>query len=738
MLAMVALLVLLSVDLLAMLGGYGAVTGGLVRQSPLGIAAAFGLVGLGAWLVWKAWHSRERLLEPLGLVNTGESPTKTLSQLGTTLLMVLVIRLVFQGMVVGSALVSQFAEMVRFSGVLLFILLLGMAAFWLKFKDAWNPSGGMHPVLVSPPEVRRMGWWFVAFGLVSFLPTVLLWGSSIRVWHPGSLLTVVGVAVLTQSRLWRAIAVGVCSVLAVLGLWGLAAIPALVASIHHPDLTRGPSANVSPAELLAAAAQWLVFVGGLLFLNRRDVRATFGLEATTAQELTPNPWPHRLFWVILGPVLLVGSALIAGLLAPALQMSNGPVSGAAAGLIPLATGAMVAWLFWRTRPTPERAQPRSQWNPWPQRIFWAVVSVLLVPAFLLLVGLAVPRMMARSLPPGPGAAVAPAIQPGLPQPVFMGNPQFLGSPAEPLSAADRTGFPEVQLEQANRAADPERVRLLWRVQSDEPGRVKVSYRGRWSSVALSRAPDQMRFTAQIFVSVQSDPAEESQLKVQLSSGDQRSRFSEPLDLSAPVELGSVLAQAQENSAMVLGADRSAVLTRVEGETLTLEFLKGAPEVVPAFSVVTDRSQAPRFSREVAPTSVRLEQSDREANPESTRLVWRVQSDQPGQVTVRFRDSRAEVELARLSGGDRFGARISFAAMAKSPREGLVAVQLVAGDQQNRFDVPLDGSVPLELDQVLTQAQVKELLPLSDSGPVTLTSAASEPLTLTFEKTRTEP
>jgi len=196
--------------------------------------------------------------------------------------------------------------------VLLIIVLLGLVAFWLKFKDAWKPAGTTLPVPVSPPGVRRVGWWFLAFGLVSFIPTILCWGSSVRVWHAGSLLAVVGLAVLTQSRLWRSIALVVCSVLAVAGLWGLANIPMLIASVHAPDLRRGLNAAVSPAEVLVAAGQWLAFVGGLFFLNRKDVRATFGLEATAAQELTPNPWPHRLFWVILGPVLLVGSALIAG------------------------------------------------------------------------------------------------------------------------------------------------------------------------------------------------------------------------------------------------------------------------------------------------------------------------------------------------------------------------------------------------------------------------------------------
>lgn len=726
MLAIVALLVLLSADLVSMLIGYGVAVSGLIQYGLFGVMMALSIAAGGVWLIRKAWQTRERLLEPLGLTNTGERSAKTLFQAGTALLMVLVVRLVFQGLVVGSALVIQIAEMVRSSGVLLIIILLGLVAFWLKFKDAWKSAGTTLPVPVSPPGVRRVGWWFLAFGLVSFIPTILSWGSSVRVWHPGSLLAVVGLAVLTQSRLWRSIALVVCSVLAVAGLWGLANIPMLIASVHAPDLRRGLNAAVSPAEVLVAAGQWLAFVGGLLFLNRKDVRATFGLEATAAQELAPNPWPHRLFWVILGPVLLVGSALIAGLLAPALQMSNGPVSGAAAGLIPLATGAMVAWLFWRTRPTPERAQPRSQWNPWPQRIFWAVVSVLLVPAFLLLVGLAVPRMLARVSPPSlqpalvnfhgiePAAPPVPVLEGPVAGPTVSPQPEALLPEAAPVW---------VRLERAERVGDPERMTLVWIVQSDEPGRVKVGFRGRQPEVELSRTSDQNLFTARFSLMVEANIPRGSLGNVRLRVGDR------PWDFDAPLkstDLDQVLAEAESEAVRKLGADRSAVLTRVAGETLTLEFLEMSADFSPASDIF------------VSPTLVHLEQSERGTDPESARSVWRVQSDQPGRVTVRFRDSRAEVELARISEGVRFGARISLAAIARSPSEALVAVQLVAGDQQGRFDVPLNNSVPLDLDQVLTYTQLNERLPLLDSRPVALTQAAGDSLIVEFEHLPSQP
>ena len=104
----------------------------------------------------------------------------------------------------------------------------------------------------------------------------------------------------------------------------------------------------------------------------------------------PNPWPHRLFWLIVGPLVLLIAAVIAGFLAPALQLSLGNSAGLIAGLVPILTGALLVWLFLSTRPS--GAPPTASWNPWPRRIFWLVVLVVIVPALAITIGLLVPSL----------------------------------------------------------------------------------------------------------------------------------------------------------------------------------------------------------------------------------------------------------------------------------------------------------------------------------------------------------
>ncbi len=108
---------------------------------------------------------------------------------------------------------------------------------------------------------------------------------------------------------------------------------------------------------------------------------------------TPNPWPHRLFWLIVGPLTLLIAAVIAGFLAPALQLSLGNSAGLIAGLVPILTGALLVWLFLSTRPSGASATPG--WNPWPKRIFWLLVALGIVPAVALALGLLLPSLYFR-------------------------------------------------------------------------------------------------------------------------------------------------------------------------------------------------------------------------------------------------------------------------------------------------------------------------------------------------------
>ena len=108
----------------------------------------------------------------------------------------------------------------------------------------------------------------------------------------------------------------------------------------------------------------------------------------------PNPWPHWLFWSIAGPLMLAVAATIAALLRPMLQNANAPNASLFAGCLPIVAGALMVTLFLKTRPL-SGASPAA-WNPWPKRIFWMVVALVIVPATLLLIGLLVPSFSWRA------------------------------------------------------------------------------------------------------------------------------------------------------------------------------------------------------------------------------------------------------------------------------------------------------------------------------------------------------
>ena len=132
-------------------------------------------------------------------------------------------------------------------------------------------------------------------------------------------------------------------------------------------------------------------------------------------EARPNPWPHRLYWLILGSLSVLASAMIAGLGVPILSRSaSGPwgvmnpgwarTLVTLLGLLPVFVGAGVVVRFRQTRPVRERAIPVSEWSPWPKRIFFAILFLIVVPILLLVLGLILawiwerPRPMADPVP----------------------------------------------------------------------------------------------------------------------------------------------------------------------------------------------------------------------------------------------------------------------------------------------------------------------------------------------------
>jgi hypothetical protein len=139
--------------------------------------------------------------------------------------------------------------------------------------------------------------------------------------------------------------------------------------------------------------------------------------------------------------------------------------------------------------------------------------------------------------------------------------------------------------------------------------------------------------------------------------------------------------------------------------------------------------------EAAPVWLRLEKAERLGDPERMTLVWIVQSDLPGRVTVGFRGPQPQVELSRTSDQNLVTARFSLIVEANVPRGSLGNVRLRVGDRPWDFDASLRST---DLDQVLAEAESEAVRMLPADRPVVLTRVAGDPLTLTFEKTRTEP
>lgn len=110
----------------------------------------------------------------------------------------------------------------------------------------------------------------------------------------------------------------------------------------------------------------------------------------------PNPWPNRLFWLVLALVLLPASLLVSGLAFPVLARKGLDLFGLLlAVLIPMGTVVLLLLGLRKTAPRHNPNLPVSPWNPWPRRFFLTLVLGLGIPALLLAVGIAIPNVLRR-------------------------------------------------------------------------------------------------------------------------------------------------------------------------------------------------------------------------------------------------------------------------------------------------------------------------------------------------------
>ena len=205
-----------------------------------------------------------------------------------------------------------------------------------------------------------------------------------QMWSWSMLLIPAAVALANRREVWR-----YCGLI---GAAVLLANPlAAAAGVLIPaGLGRGSLPSMQPG--LEALVVGVVAMATLGVLSWRSVVIAFKTPRCGRVEIAPDPWLHRLIWLLLGGVVLPLAALIAGLVAPQLLRVGFSLGAAGlwAGLIPATAGASLVLGFRMTRPSASRAIPVAEWSRLTHLLFWLVCAGVTVPACLLLPALLVP------------------------------------------------------------------------------------------------------------------------------------------------------------------------------------------------------------------------------------------------------------------------------------------------------------------------------------------------------------
>ncbi len=263
-----------------------------------------------------------------------------------------------------------------------------------------------------PDWARRVAYLFLVAGAIGLLPTLFSLNSSMRVFNSGALLALTGIALLTRSEAWRFTALLSNFAGIVLGLVSLSVF--LFAAREAPPATYGvvvvgggnhPGALAVFLGLLQLGG----FVAGIWVLCLRSLRPVFGLPTAPRPDALNNLWPWRLYWLLLSIVLLPASAVVAAVLAPMLMSHGfGGLGGIMAGMIPMVTGLALGVGFVRSRPKASDGNAPGVASPWPKRVFWAVLLVIVLPVLALIVALVIPMMLKQPKPSPPTVVAADA------------------------------------------------------------------------------------------------------------------------------------------------------------------------------------------------------------------------------------------------------------------------------------------------------------------------------------------
>jgi len=295
-------------------------------------------VAVGGWLIYEAWLNRRRLLEPLGvpaseLEWSGTAPLwasdRILGTMAVAVLMAVTTEVAIQATLLLSALLSLVVSSTWPSVI---AAVAGSAlAWWLLRVQATSVPCAPAPLT---PAQRRVGLLFLTLGGVAFLPAIASPGLGVRHWQLDALLAVTGVALLTRSRPWRAVALGINTVLSAVGATQV--LNLLLLAARQPVTSPMPESVLSPVlALVLAVFETLAFVAGAAVLGRRDVRLSFGLaqRSLLTAEPTAATKPHakssrKALW----SVALVGASMtlavpIAAMILPAAMVVRHAESG---------------------------------------------------------------------------------------------------------------------------------------------------------------------------------------------------------------------------------------------------------------------------------------------------------------------------------------------------------------------------------------------------------------------------
>jgi len=247
--------------------------------APVKLAIAV-TVATAGWLVWRR---RDHFLAPCGLgpAVTGGMDRFLRQAAGGALV---VVALLIGGQV-ASALVMLWAGIGLVAGFALLPVALSLAFFWFRRHPQAAQDAGPAPTPTAlPAGLQRVGWFFLALGVVGLFPSVATADSSSFQLHSGSLLLFAGIALLSRSAAWRQVAVGTAAFELLLSLAGNLHVDLMARTGNLPagwqfGIPGIPDSAGSAFAL--AVVQYAAFAAALWLLTRTDVRTAYGLRPQT-------------------------------------------------------------------------------------------------------------------------------------------------------------------------------------------------------------------------------------------------------------------------------------------------------------------------------------------------------------------------------------------------------------------------------------------------------------------------